>query len=326
MTTLLRKVLSRLGLVLLGVCLSLLFLEAALRIGALFVGRGVLEQSQLVGKWRILALGDSNTYGLYVDKSQAYPKVFEALWNANPDNMSRQVEVFNMGFPGMNSSKLVKDFRRMLWTFRPDVVTVMVGANDLWTMPETAKESPNRVDYLAAALWRASRVYRFLYMMRRAVQIRQLDVTRAPSIGIEAHGTARYGEEEFDFSATKKPERDVPGWQPAEELTRNLETLSAQATEFGAKLVFLTYAADSNFYSFANSVMRDTAKATGTPLIDVAAVFKPACPVPAGSNFLTGPGAQCPELFPDQHPTVIGHEKVAQTLARQLASALDQSR
>jgi hypothetical protein len=72
--------------------------------------------------------------------------------------------------------------------------------------------------------------------------------------------------------------------------------------------------------------MRDTAKDAGIPLIDVAAVLKPACPVPAGSNTLTGPAAHCPELFPDQHPTARGHVRVAEILAQQLLPATEPSR
>jgi hypothetical protein len=234
----LRAILSRIILVLFGLCLALLVLEGGLRIGSLFVGRRLVEQPSWLGKWRMLSLGDSNTYGLYVDKSQAYPMVFERLWNAT---MNRPVEVLNLGFPGTNSSKLVKDFRRMLWTFRPDVVTVMIGGNDLWTIPETAAASSHRLERLSAALWRVSRAYRFLYMVRRAFLNRQLELTQEPPEGFQhGHGTAQYGTEAFELGWTKVPEGGIPGWQPAGELKANLETLAAQAAEFGTKLVLVT--------------------------------------------------------------------------------------
>lgn len=320
-----RTIVSRMVLVLFGVCASLMVMEGALRVGALFAGRNVAEHPAWMGKWRVLCLGDSNTYGLYVEPSQAYPKVFERVWNATPGNAS--VEVLNLGFPGTNSSKLVKDFRRMLWTFRPDVVTVMIGNNDLWTIPETAAESSNVIDRFAAALWRMSRAYRFLYMVRRALQIRQLTVTQDSLQGFQhGHGTARYGNDEFELGWTQVPEGGIPGRQPDVELTKNLRSLAGQAADFGAQLVLLTYPADSFFYMWANHVTRDAAKVTGAPLIDVAAVLKAACPVPAGASVFKGPGADCPELFPDQHPTVIGHEKVGQILVQQLPPILAQAR
>ncbi len=324
-----RTVLNRLLLVLLGLCTSLLVIEGVLQVGSLFVGRKLLEQPVWVGKWRMLCLGDSNTYGVYVDKSQAYPKVFEATWNQHPEN--QQVEVLNLGFPGTNSSKLVKDFRRMLWTFRPDVVTIMIGVNDLWTVPETAAESPNRMDRLAAALWRVSRAYRFLYMLRRAVQIRELEVTSEPSLGFQhGHGTGRYGKDEFELGWTQMPKGGIPDWRPAVELEKNLETLARQAPAFGIKLIFLTYASDSKTrggaYAWANRVVRSAATATGTSLIDVAAMLKPACPDPTDTTAATAPASLCPELLPDQHPSVLGHEKVGEILAQQLPPALAPAR
>src|SRR5215470_8498280 len=202
----LRAILSRVILVMFGLCLALVILEATLQIGAVFVGRQLAQQSSWLGQWRMLCLGDSNTYGLWVEHSQAYPTVFEKLWNANPANATRQVQVFNLGYPGTNSSKVLKDFRRMLWTFRPDVVTVMIGGNDPWTVPETASESPDRIDRLAAELWRVSRVYRLLYMVRRAVQIHRLDVTAEPRPGQpQGHATARYGAQIFDLGSSKMP-------------------------------------------------------------------------------------------------------------------------
>jgi lysophospholipase L1-like esterase len=319
-----RSIVNRLLLVLFGLCLALLVIEAALRVGATLVDRVPIASSSWLAKWRLLSLGDSNTYGIYVDKSQAYPKVFEDMWNQTVRAKPGSVEVLNLGFPSTNSSQLVKNFHRMLWTFRPDLVTVMVGANDRWTVPESAAESPNRLDQLAAALWKHSRAYRFLYMLRQAFDNRRLDVTPDPSSDIEhGRGTARYGEEAFELGWTKMPPGGIRGLEPAIELRKNLQTLAAQAAELGAKVVLLTYPAESGFYGWANAVMRETAKGTGIPLIDVAAVFKPACPLQADAGTLAGPSAQCAELFPDQHPTVLGHQAVARTLLQQLPPLLE---
>ena len=47
-------------------------------------------------------MGDSNTYGLYLDKKDAYPKQLETIWNATHKN--NPIEVINLGYPGSNSS------------------------------------------------------------------------------------------------------------------------------------------------------------------------------------------------------------------------------
>ena len=44
--------------------------------------------------------------------------------------------MINLGFPGNNSSKILRALPRILQELRPDVVTVMVGTNDWWTEPE----------------------------------------------------------------------------------------------------------------------------------------------------------------------------------------------
>ena len=59
----------------------------------------------------MLCIGDSNTYGLWLERSQAYPQQLETLWNER--NESPKLEVLNLGFPGTNSSRIVRDLRRV---------------------------------------------------------------------------------------------------------------------------------------------------------------------------------------------------------------------
>jgi hypothetical protein len=101
-------------------------LEALLQVAALAVhlGGGPTQAAWLTGNRRVLCLGDSNTYGLYLaDRAQAYPQTFEALWNERV--VSPRIEVLNLGYPGTNSSRLRRDLPRMLETFAPDVVVLM---------------------------------------------------------------------------------------------------------------------------------------------------------------------------------------------------------
>jgi lysophospholipase L1-like esterase len=304
--------LGRLALVLFGVGFALVVLEAALQIGAAFVGaRPENQLSWAGGKWRVLALGDSNTYGLYLDRSQAYPKVFENLWNATPGN--RQINVLNLGVPGTNSSTVVKNFDRMLRVFHPQLITVMIGANDFWTVPETAAESLDPAERMAALLWKVSRVYRFLYMLWRAAQQpAHLQITAGPREGLQHRSwTARYGTYEFELGWKHVPEGGIPGWQPAADLVRNLETLAAQATGAGTTLVLLTYPSESSTYGATNDIIRAAAKVASIPMVDLGAAFRPICPE-----------GRCPELFPDYHPTAVGNERVARILVDRLTGTV----
>jgi lysophospholipase L1-like esterase len=133
---------SRIGLIGFGFAVTIIGLEAALQIGAAAVR--ITHESQGAAKDpdrpRILCLGDSNTYGLYVARHETYPAQLEReLAALRPDP---PVEVLNLGAPGLNTSRLLRKFPELLATLAPDLVIVMMGANDMWTDP--AAESPLR--------------------------------------------------------------------------------------------------------------------------------------------------------------------------------------
>ena len=65
----------------------------------------------------------------------------EALWNESVEQP--KLEVINLGFPGTNSSRVVRDFDRLLTVFAPDLLILMVGVNDFWTLPLEV-EDPQR--------------------------------------------------------------------------------------------------------------------------------------------------------------------------------------
>ena len=87
--------------------LTLVLLEGVLQVAAVFIDKHQQPSQWLhPGRVRILTLGDSNTYGLYLQADQAYPSLLEQQWNAHhPDN---RIEVINLGFPGTNSSRVLK--------------------------------------------------------------------------------------------------------------------------------------------------------------------------------------------------------------------------
>src|SRR5262245_60615822 len=168
-----KTIFERLLLVMGGVVVGLVLLEAHLQLVAAFNGRaGPIPEPGSSGNRRVVCLGDSNTYGIWVGKPAAYPQVLERLWNAAPGG--QRLEVANLGYPGNNSSLLLSRFGEILHRYRPDAVTIMVGVNDFWTLPEPAPDSADACALRAARplgsgyrerLWRYSRVYRLLYMI-----------------------------------------------------------------------------------------------------------------------------------------------------------------
>jgi len=166
-----RKAASRILLVSFGLLLSAVAIEAILQIGALYIRSQETRSDSWLhsGALRVLALGDSNTYGLHLDdRSEAYPAVLERIWRKRfPD---RLIEVINAGVPGTNSSKLRNQLPSLLQAFQPDIVTIMIGANDFWTEREPIQPITGGKVEDPFSRWQYSRLYRLLYMIWRATQ------------------------------------------------------------------------------------------------------------------------------------------------------------
>ena len=296
--------LGRLALLAGGIVLSLLVLEAVLQLAAagvrLLGRRPVL--TALSGRRRILSLGDSNTYGLYLERDQAYPNQLRRVWNAR--HRDAPIEVVNMGYPGNSSSQVLRHLPEMLTAAHPDVLTVMIGANDFWTEPvPTEGEAPK----LRSVLWRFSRVYRLAYMLARSGDAGTVEVTMEPAAADgAARRRVRYGGMEITQVRTPVP-GGVKGWEHS--LVRNLTTMAAIAKAAHVDLVFLTYPSPHLSYATADAVIRRAAAETGTPLVDLAARFGKFCPQPDCRAL----------LFDDQHPTARGHLIAAVILAESLA-------
>lgn len=314
--------LKRLALIPLGLLLGLALLEGGLQIVAWLVQRttrGELPSSWVTGNVRVLCIGDSNTYGLYLERHETYPSQLEALWNERIE--SSQLEVLNLGFPGTNSSRVVRDFPRLLETFAPDIVILMVGVNDFWTQPFPLEEDGPQIR--RGFLQRHSLIYRGLYLLRRALDAREVEIVMDRDRPAEPPPPTpdqrrrllrrdhrlRYGVEEFEmgFVAAKEGLRG-----DRESLVRNLRTLVAQAEQAEIRLYLMSYPARDKLYTVVNPTIREIAQSTDAPFVDLTAVFQGLCPE-----------RECPEfLFADGHPNAAGYRIVAETLVGRLSNQL----
>jgi lysophospholipase L1-like esterase len=292
-----RRALTRAALVALGLALALLAAEALLQAGALALrwsGRE-LPATAPGGRQRLVALGDSNTYGIYLERDEPYPDALARLLAER----GAGVEVFNLGYPGNNSSVVLAALPRILRELRPDVLTVMIGVNDWWTKPVAA---PGVADQRVwDRLYRRSRVVRLLYLIGRSLERPTLSIV-APSADFDAgSGTVVVGGEAFPWTYERN-RGGVANWSDG--LRRNLRAIAALCAAAGTRLVLLTYPSEQRVYAHANAVLRETAAATGTPLLDLGEIFLARCP-----------SKDCRELFfLDNHPTRAGHRLAAEHL------------
>lgn len=312
--------LGRLGLLLGAMLLFVLALEGVLQLGAWVVGAASrVDSAGPRGEaLRIVSLGDSNTYGLYLDAEEAYPKQLEALWEAG--GFEPRVEVVNLGYPGTNSSVLVREFDRVLDSLSPDVVLVMVGVNDYWTQAvESDPEAASRGVW--AGLWdrirRSSRVWRLLAIIGTDAD----EIARAPErpaldgptieipVGQESLSFGWVGPAALDEAdARRQGGMKTPAQQASAHLQENLAMLAERAEARDVVFAVLTYPANRSIYGRANRVIREAAGQSGLDLIDLTPVAQSHCA-----------DAACTELFfEDNHPRAAGHAIVAEELVNAL--------
>lgn len=105
------------------------FLGAEIRTNSLGM-RGVEVTAKHPDVTRIVALGDSNTFGWGVREDEAWPAVLERLLNESLAD-ARRFEVLNLGIPTYDSIQEAEILRRLGPTLDPDFVVVLYDPNDI---------------------------------------------------------------------------------------------------------------------------------------------------------------------------------------------------
>lgn len=81
-------------------------------------------------KFRILALGNSCTFGWGISTENTYARILERL--TNTDDALPEVEVINAGIPGYSSFQGRRFYTEDLHRLKPDIILLMFGWNDQW--------------------------------------------------------------------------------------------------------------------------------------------------------------------------------------------------
>ncbi len=80
-------------------------------------------------EYRILAIGGSSTESLYLDNDETWPAVI--MKELGETNDGRKVIVMNVGKSGYNTRDHIIELRYLAPIYKPDLVILMVGANDM---------------------------------------------------------------------------------------------------------------------------------------------------------------------------------------------------
>lgn len=259
----------------------------------------------------MLCIGDSNTYGLWLEREEAYPARLALRWNAGPQ--ATPVEVLNLGVPGANTSRVLRNLSPVVDATRPDVVLLMLGVNDYWTRPvplDATDEAPQR-SQAEPWLLRHSILYELLRLAWRSRDPRagevEVTVREGKKQERRAAGHAlRLGDVELDAGFEEGLDPSERGDSDA--LLANLEEIASRLRARGVALYLLTYPARSDFYALANRQVRLAARESGVPLVDFEPLFARRCASSA-----------CPDwFFSDHHPTARGYDLMARVLVQRL--------
>ncbi|MEM7309842.1 MAG: SGNH/GDSL hydrolase family protein [Planctomycetota bacterium] len=264
----------------LALLLGLLLLELGLRAGGWMYLRGGRAGGRATGDGlTVLCVGDSNTYGLWEDASDAYPARLEALLNELvPGGPHR---VVNRGVPGWSSHRVLADLPASLERHRPDLVVALAGFNDQWDWVVRSAEG-------GRPAW-----YRSLHIVRLLRLLRQPDADSARTARTDRPDGPRTDRSHRRSSAAREAA-----------LRGGLAGLCESAEAAGMPLVLTTYASDRGPYAEANRTLRAAAAELGVPLVDTAARMQAELARVDRSR----------AFHADDHPTALGYQLFARHL------------
>jgi lysophospholipase L1-like esterase len=292
-----RSILKRLVLFCLGTVITLLAIEGVLQVLALLQTNrsGAVSEGDQV---RILCVGDSHTFGVYLPAEQSYPQQLERLLNAGL--ASPRYRVINEGLPGRNTATIDKELPDLLARYRPQAVLILCGLNDRWNVTDRSRDGDE-----SRSLWR--RVTDGVLERSRLVKLLRIVATRWHTSAISSSDPEVPAE---PWPEQRGPDLSDPALSEllARALAHTVELCSAR----GAWPALMTYASNAPPFAAVQQGIRDAARATGCVLIDHESVFTQARQSRAADDL----------LFPkDWHPKPAGYGLMAETIARALFDA-----
>jgi hypothetical protein len=123
-----------------GVLASLVVVEIGLRVaGHLYLKRLHVHHAKRFAAspdaCNIVALGESSTAGLWVEKSKSYPRQLRGLPRKKHPGI--EINVFVPPHVGQNTSQMANRVEDYMRVFSPRIVIIMAGANNHWSWAES---------------------------------------------------------------------------------------------------------------------------------------------------------------------------------------------
>lgn len=133
---------------------------------------------------RIFALGGSTTFGQWVGAEYAFPVLIGRHLQERMNN--RQIEVLNLGCPGLESTRVAILFERIL-EFDPDVILIYAGHNEMLMEEKLLVPTLEFADKIRITLISVSHIAGWMnYGISRYRRLRDYEIMREESAELEA--------------------------------------------------------------------------------------------------------------------------------------------
>jgi len=276
-------------------------LPARIRINNLGFRGPDMPEARPEGELRILALGDSYTFGDHVDTEQAYPSRLEArLAAATPGGRVRVINAGANGFSILDETELWRkagprlDAAIVLVTFSPNDVSDMTRPTPL--IEQMAGHAGIKSAPLigpALKILQGTAIFNGLQMLAARIRVRT-----GGSDAIPRTEPSRAG-----------PEKAPEAWQA---YRRGLVDLGAQLAASGRRALLIHYPSHGNVTGeetpHAAAVLPLWAGEAGMAYLDLLPAFRDAA----------GRGSRLYLVPADSHPSPAGQELAAEIIARSL--------
>lgn len=294
--------------------------------------RNIAEVDNDPATFRILALGDSFTYGYYVHNEEAWPSRLEEILN---QRLAVPVQVFNAGVPGYTIVDELDYLRDKGLKLEPDLVVIGFYTNDIFdfypqirayfarsvimqqaVLPDAVPANP-----LITFLRQNSALYRELARLRASTQV-QDEINRiTPTIpGLEQLYR------DMLFYNPDKPEY-ADKWHSYDQYFREMV---AHLSGRGIPLVLIAFPdlaempLSGGLPDRPQQFLAQLTAETGTPYLDLLPVFREQGDIQSLYLMYYNPAAQVDPVAPDAfvqsltgdgHPSPFGHLVAARALA-----------
>ena len=194
------------------------------------------------GTLRVVALGDSSTFGWGVDPEAPYPRRLETLLRSRHPDLS--IEVVNLGVCGYSSFQGRILLAREALRYHPDVVTLSYGSNDYSAVPEPFDAAHRRQQGWTGTLRGA---------LRGAL-----------------HNSRAYQAAASWWGSGRAPARDLVLNVGPDRSRENLEAMAREARQAGASPIFVENCTPGDMAG----PMEEAAAAAGVPLLRTARLLE----------------------------------------------------